>query len=443
MAEPIGATSGLLALATFAFQSCITLYNTVRSFQSHLKRVRDLIEELEALSGVLGSLAETIGANADVELAALDLPLQRCGNACKEFEQEILKCSSRSNDNRTSFRDWAKLRYMGEDIDSFRRLLSGYKLTINIALTDASLRKSSVNAENLESYKELIKTASAELEAHLENIDAKLETIFEQTVTESDSDAAERRRIKEEQLSTQRCLQICAQLSDHISQIQLMPKSHGSSPELTDPNDFPELVTNGGLQECKNHLNLTAGKLERHMQDLMDRLVAKSKTVMTSEDDVADLARLREEWETTRQCMDICSKADSHLKESISIIDNYATGDAVQFMISTDGNIIHGKNRGLGWRTRQVGGHLSDVSLQQLSRDMTSVSIRNPGNEGGPPSRGDTPSVPNDGVENGPISDFRERYGRGFKLTSKSIPDVTASSTKSAESLSQKTPNPS
>jgi hypothetical protein len=139
MAETIGLASGLLALATFAFQSSITLYNTVQSFQSHSKRVHDLIEELEALSGVLGPLTETVNATTDVDLSALDLPLLRCGNSCKDFEQEIMKCSLRSGGSRTSFRDWAKLRYMGEDIDGFRRLLAGYKLTINIALTDANL----------------------------------------------------------------------------------------------------------------------------------------------------------------------------------------------------------------------------------------------------------------------------------------------------------------
>ena len=139
MAEPIGLASGLLALATFAFQSSIALCNTVQSFQSHPKRVRDLIEELEALDGVLGPLTEIVSATTDVDLSALDLPLLRCGNCCKEFEQEIMKCSSRSGGSWTSFRDWAKLRYMGEDIDGFRRLLAGYKLTINIALTDANL----------------------------------------------------------------------------------------------------------------------------------------------------------------------------------------------------------------------------------------------------------------------------------------------------------------
>jgi hypothetical protein len=139
MAEPISLASGLLALATFAFQSSITLYNTIQSFQSHPKRVRDLTEELEALSGVLGPLSETVSATTEVDLSTLDLPLLRCGNACKEFEQELLKCSSRSGGSRTSFRDWAKLTYMGDDIDGFRRLLAGYKLTICIALTDANL----------------------------------------------------------------------------------------------------------------------------------------------------------------------------------------------------------------------------------------------------------------------------------------------------------------
>jgi Fungal N-terminal domain of STAND proteins len=300
-------------------------------------------------------------------------------------------------------------------------------------------RKSSLTAESLESYRDLIETATADLEAHLENIDEKLRIIFEQTVTESDSDAAERRLIKEEQLSTRKCLQICAQLSDHINQIQLTPKRNASSPGITVPDSFPERVTNVGLQECKNSLIHTAAKLERYMKDLMDRLVTKSKTALASEEDVTDLARLRDEWEAARQCIDICSQADYHLKENISTIDNYATGDAVQFMVSTDGKTIHGKNRGLGWRTRQVGGHLSDVSVQKLSQDMTSISVRDTGNEG-QSLRGDTTSVPSDGVENRPISDFRGRYGRGFKLKSKSVPDVTTSSTRSAESGQTRAP---
>lgn len=139
MAEPVGLASGLIALATFAFQCSVTLYETVNSFRSHPKRVRDLLVELEALGAVLAPLVDLVNSTSDVDLSVLDLPLLRCGSACKEFQQELLRCASRSNSNRTSFRDWARLTYMGDDMDDFRDLLSGYKATINIALTDATL----------------------------------------------------------------------------------------------------------------------------------------------------------------------------------------------------------------------------------------------------------------------------------------------------------------
>lgn len=298
-------------------------------------------------------------------------------------------------------------------------------LTIFLVLVS---RKSSVTAEGLELYRDLIKTATDDLEAHLQSIDEKLEAIFAHTVTESGPDATELRLIKEERMSTQKCLQICAQLSDHINQIELTPKLSGSSPGPTDPDALPQRLTSEGLQECKNSLKLTAAKLEGYMKDLIDRLVTNSKTAMTSEEELADLVRLREEWETARQCIDICSKADIHLNENISTIENYATGDAIQFMVSTDGKTIHGKNRGLGWRTRQVGGHLSDASVQQLSRDMSSIGFQNTGKEV-PAPQGNPLSVPDDRVEDKPGLEFGERYGRGFKLTSSTTVDTPMSST--------------
>lgn len=139
MAKPISLASDRVTLAAFAVQSSTTFYNTVKSFRFQPDRVRDLIDELKALSGVLHSLTETVSGPSDVDLSPLDLPLLRCGNACNEFAQEIWKCLSRSGENRTSFRDWAKLRYMGDDIDGFRRLLAGYKSTFGIAIAHVNL----------------------------------------------------------------------------------------------------------------------------------------------------------------------------------------------------------------------------------------------------------------------------------------------------------------
>lgn len=139
MAEPISLASGLLALAAFAFQSSKSLYEVVESFHSNQRTIRDLKEELQALDEVLQSLHET-ATTADTDLTALKLPLLRCGKACKEFEVVIVKCTAHSGGPRTSFRDWAKLIYMGDDIVGFKNMLSGYKSTITIALGDANMQ---------------------------------------------------------------------------------------------------------------------------------------------------------------------------------------------------------------------------------------------------------------------------------------------------------------
>lgn len=80
-----------------------------------------------------------------------------------------------------------------------------------------SSRKSSLNAQELEGYRRFLKAAADDLQTHLQSMNEKLQIIFEHTVAETDEDAAEMRCIKEEFLSTEKGLEICVQLSDHIN----------------------------------------------------------------------------------------------------------------------------------------------------------------------------------------------------------------------------------
>lgn len=283
--------------------------------------------------------------------------------------------------------------------------------------SDRNSRKVNLTAENIEAYNDLVNTTKAGLEDRLQTIDEKLELILGHSVEESGSDVSELRLIKEERSSTEKCLQICAQLSDHISQIQLAAKSSDGSSDTADSETSPEKITHEGLQECKNSLARTALKLEGYEKDLFNRLMDKSKTAITSEDERADLARVREEWEATRQGMDICSKALDQLKDSVSVIDNYATGDAVQFMVSTKEKTIHGTNRGLGWRTRQVGGHLSDDTLRHIVQMLGGVNIPSSAHEASS-SRNSDQTVPGEDTRGKPDSRFKDQYGKGFKLNS-------------------------
>lgn len=60
----------------------------------------------------------------------------------------------------------------------------------------------------------------------------------------------------------------------------------------------------------------------------------------------------------------------------MSTVENSATGDAIRYMVCTNGKSICGKNRGLRPMTRQIGGYVSDNSLQQSSRDIVNISLQ-------------------------------------------------------------------
>ena len=138
MAEPIGVSSGIITLVLVTLKSSQLLYRTVTSFQSSPRVVRSLKEQLEALEVVLHSLQKT-AAETDAKFESLELPLTRCGNACQDFNEVIEGCVKHSTGNERSFRDWWKLKYMGEDISGFTRMLEVYKSTISIALADANM----------------------------------------------------------------------------------------------------------------------------------------------------------------------------------------------------------------------------------------------------------------------------------------------------------------
>ena len=138
MADALSVASSLIALATFAFEASKSLYTLVEGFKNTQRTVRELRYELESLTQVLGTLISAVKDN-EAELASLKLPLLRCGKICSEFREIIRKCVAHSNGQRTSFRDWAKLQYMGGNINDLKTTLAGYKATISIALGGATL----------------------------------------------------------------------------------------------------------------------------------------------------------------------------------------------------------------------------------------------------------------------------------------------------------------
>ncbi len=261
----------------------------------------------------------------------------------------------------------------------------------------------------------MIKDATADLEDHLTSIDEKLESTFSQAAGGSEEDAIQIRQMQEERSSTQQGLVICAQLSAYISRIQpVSTADRGLRP--ADAHEMPpsvaEHITREGLKECQDTLSNMANQLEKHRQSIMDRLMAKSKTALSSPQDVAELGRLQEEWETARLCLDICSKANENATKVTINVFEYVKGDedVLQFFASTTGKIVHARNIILGARGVQVGGQLSDASIQQISRDFSRAGQVAPTDT--------TREMVSPTTDRTDISVFHDRYGPGLKLSS-------------------------
>ena len=228
--------------------------------------------------------------------------------------------------------------------------------------------------ENAEDYHDLINTTEADLKDRLESIDTKLELMLGSNASASKAELQEVKLIHEERLNTEICLQTCVQLSDHIAGIQLTSRYRSPEKRSSGARLSLERITNEGLEECRNSLSRTAKKLEGYERELFTRLMNRSTAVITS-DNREDLARLRDEWEATRQSMQICAQAYERLHDNVSTMDKSLTDDAVQFIVSTGEKTIHGHNRGLGWRTRQFGGYVDEEALQEFARSLTSITV--------------------------------------------------------------------
>ena len=108
--------------------------------------------------------------------------------------------------------------------------------------------------------------------------------------------------------------------------------------------------------------------------------------------------------------------ADNTSKDSINIIENSATGDdSIQYMVSTEQGVVHGRNQAKGFRLKQVGGRIDGVALQQISKDITLLFNQTIGKDS-TSLENNTPPASSNTAEHEPSTEFQELYGQGLKL---------------------------
>lgn len=81
--------------------------------------------------------------------------------------------------------------------------------------------QAAVTANVLKECKEIIRNTTSDLEEHLQEIDTRLQILCLRGARISDEDRTKRELVQEQKDSTRQCLDICAQVSEHIDQVQL------------------------------------------------------------------------------------------------------------------------------------------------------------------------------------------------------------------------------
>ena len=319
MAEPVSLAASLVTLAGFAFQTSKSLYEAVDGLKSSKRTIRELREELEALNHALDAL-QKLAADNEKALETLKLPLLRCAKICREFGDVINKIST-PDQQRTSFRDWAKLQYMGSDITHIKNTLAGYKATINIAIGGATLyvfvildtagtdrcscsHNVTVTTTVVNEYRQMISDAASDLHDHLQEMEDKLETLQVRGELSRATNIAEQKEVQEEKESIKQCLDICSQVSSYIDDIQpsLQRASYVNvmrSPGLENATmcDTVQKRTGAILTDFKTRIAANSTELQARLRELDDRfrLLSGRKTDITDEDRTAQLKNITED----------------------------------------------------------------------------------------------------------------------------------------------------
>jgi hypothetical protein len=140
----IGLSSSIVSLLSFTIESCTALNRNIKSFKTKNRTVRELRGEGQDLESVLRTLEDSMN-NVAVSMEFLKQPLNRCRDACKDFNALLTEFTEHPTDEEVSVGNWLKLRYMGEDIAGFKNMLAGYKSTITIALVYVNMYKLSTS----------------------------------------------------------------------------------------------------------------------------------------------------------------------------------------------------------------------------------------------------------------------------------------------------------
>lgn len=234
-----------------------------------------------------------------------------------------------------------------------------------------------MTADCVKEWEEKICCAKSDLEDRLRELDEKLEAFSKHASSVDTRSETEWRQIQEEKQSTEQCLVICAEFSEHIEKV-------GSQVETcSGPDRLYAGVGVKGQYAAKQALGDLFGKFQSELatasvkfNSIIEGLYHRQnglppRSAHISGEDAAAMQQIREERNSTAQCLTICADA-AEQSENIqsNIFEDISSGDdSRQFVISSIEQLITAKRITTGSRSLLMLGQLSDDTIKQSSRD--------------------------------------------------------------------------
>ncbi|KXJ85004.1 hypothetical protein Micbo1qcDRAFT_128717 [Microdochium bolleyi] len=378
MMDPLSVSAGVIAVVTATLQTSRALYRALRDIQDRPRTIRQLTEELRGLEEVLTSL-ENLARSDEAAVKPLTLPLTQCWKACASFQDLLVDSVKHTKGSKLSFRDWARLQYMGNDVAEFTSMIASYKSTMCIALADANLRSSTVTLKVLRDYQTMIQNTTSDLEHQLEKINTKLQYLSPGERQNTTTGHQGLQNLHQERESTTKCLEICADVLAHMTSMRFQPvaiedvaSSVSLSPEALSPAD---VITISALQECISKVKDTMQILQAHNDKTEERFTIARLNIPSGItgakcDQVSD--RLGSELDSTKQCLAICDRAASKASsEAVHVLEDVDIGpDGQQMLIASLGELFQVKGVKLGERATQIVGALPPSAIDELIRNI-------------------------------------------------------------------------
>lgn len=219
--------------------------------------------------------------------------------------------------------------------------------------------------------------AKSDLEDRLRELDEKLQSLSKHASSIHARSEIELQQIQEERQSTEQCLVICAEFSEHIEKVgSQIEASSGPEKLYAGVSVIRQYAAKQALSDLLGDFKSELASASNEFNSIIERLDHRqngipSRSAQISGEDAATMQQVQEERNSTAQCLTICVHA-AEQSENIqsNIFEDISSGDdSQQFAISSIGQLITARRITTGSRSLLMLGQLSGDTIRQASRD--------------------------------------------------------------------------